>query len=184
MWDFVRVTGKWESKRPRGMRIVQTSAHGPNDPDTLEAWLPSRTSSGSGISSATCGIRKVHGATCFSDSHVKQAKPLRQGVAMQQNESVTSEIGSSYLDPTFQISVPQDHQIRMQADHLSPDDLIEEFLSDEAAVVGLAREFLRRATGRPRLCSRRSVSPEQSRHADPRGWYCENIAARGTSRAS
>jgi hypothetical protein len=56
----------------------------------------------------------------------------------------------------------------MQGDHLSPDDLIEEFLSDEAAVVGLAREFPRKATGRPRLCSRRSVSPEPSAQASKR----------------
>jgi hypothetical protein len=73
--------GSSSGSGPRGVRTVQTSAHGPNDPDTPEAWLPSRTSSGSGISSATCGIRKVHGLTCFSDSHVKQAKPLGQGIA-------------------------------------------------------------------------------------------------------
>src|SRR5260370_10716985 len=60
-----------------------------------------------GTGNRSCGIRKVHGATGFSDSHVKQTKTLRQGIATQQNESVTLEIGSSYPDLAFQISVPQ-----------------------------------------------------------------------------
>ncbi len=38
---------------------------------------------------------------------MKQTKTLRQGIATQQNESVTLEIGSSYPDLAFQISVPQ-----------------------------------------------------------------------------
>src|ERR1700693_2534673 len=60
-----------------------------------------------GTDNRSCGIRKIHAATGFSGSHVKQAKTPRQRIATQQNKSVTSEIGSSYLDLAFQISVPQ-----------------------------------------------------------------------------
>ena len=47
---------------------------------------------------------------------MKETKTLGQGTATQQNESVTSEIGSSYLDLAFQnqcaANVPQDLQTR------------------------------------------------------------------------
>src|SRR5260370_24414123 len=53
-----------------------------------------------GTGNPSCGIRKVHCATGSSGSHVKQTKTLGQGTATPQNESVTLEIGSFYLDLT------------------------------------------------------------------------------------
>jgi hypothetical protein len=50
IWMILNKGVRYEEGRPRAFGKLQTSPHFPND----EAWLPSRTSRGSGMSSAIC----------------------------------------------------------------------------------------------------------------------------------